>query len=329
MKRGNILEIKPGLFGLKPPNNIVVFLDRITKKKEIFFQIYTLQGIKEIKRNQLNKKSFPDAKIDIPKGLPDKKLNALIKPRLQDLINRLGKEETTSAKGRDDKSSISETIPAPNDEHQLWRFVLKEFQDATENGVSPYDIAMKWYRERPSSKQVESVDEILNDSKPTGFGYFEFENKQFIPITSEDYDNIKENIKEVEKIRNRLVEKEEYEDAEGFTQVKYIPVGLKYATFSDQDMEVVKKIQAWMSELIYTKTLTKPALGGTSTHTIDKFALPQFLRYLAEDWTETRDLFQPDSAMVEFLLRTNYLEESESLILIFLGILMKIYKKLL
>lgn len=311
MKRGNIIEIKPGLFGLKPPNNIAVFLDRITRKKEIFFQIYTLQGKKEIKRNQLNKKTFPDAKINLPKGLPDKKLDSLIKPRLQDIINKLENKEKRVTTGRKDVT-VSETIPAPNDEHQLWRFVLKEIDNSIA-GVSPYDIATVWYRERADSKQVESIEEILSESKTSGFGYFQFSDKQYFPITSDDYDLIKENIKNIERIRRRLVETEEYEDEEGFKQIRYIPVGVKYATFSDEDLKILEQMQKWMSELIHTKAISKPALGGTDIHTIDKFSLPQFLRYLAEDWTETRDLFAPDSAMVEFLLRTDYLEEGKAL----------------
>jgi exoribonuclease R len=292
---------------------LAIFLDRITRKKEVFFSVYTIKGKKEIRRNQVAKKSFPDAKIDIPKGLPDKKLDSILKPRLQDFINNLGKKTGKTVYQRKKDTKSSETVLPPTDEHQLWRFVLKEFSDSFETGLSVNEIAEKWFRESPSAKQVQAIDEVLHESKSQGYGYFRYtDQKKFIPLSTSEYDSIKNNIKDIEKIRNRLVEKEEFEDDEGYIQVRYIPVGLKYATFSESDMEIVKQIQNWMAELIQTKTI-KVGLGGTFIHTIDKFSLPQFLRFLAEDWTETRDLFQPDSAMVEFLLRTDYLEEDQAL----------------
>ena len=221
----------------------------------------------------------------------------------------MGKKEATKTYvQRDDQS---ETIYPPNDENQLWRFVTKEFIEPK----SAFDIAWKWFREEPTSKQLQSVEDILDKAKPSGIGYFEYDSngKVFKALSSEEYNAIKEEIKEVERIRARMVEKEEYEDEDGYLQYRYIPVGLKYCQFNDVDWKIVKKIQQWMTELIQTKTITYSALGGTTIHTIDKFSLPQFLRYLAQDWTETSELLQPDSAMEEFLLRTDYISESDSL----------------
>lgn len=308
LKRGNVIEFKPGLFGIQPPENIGIILKRLTRKKEVFIEVYTTKGVKELRQNQLTKKSFPD-KMDIPFSLPPNKLHSLLQPKLQDLINQVGKKVTTSSSvQRDDQS---ETIYPPNDENQLWRFVTKEFSDPQ----TAFDIAWKWFREEPTSKQLQSIEDILDRSKPSGIGYFEFDanSKLFKPLSTEEYNSIKDEIKEVERIRARMVEKEEYEDEDGYLQYRYIPVGLKYCSFNDVDWKVVKKMQQWMAELIQIKTIRQSALGGTTIHTIDKFSLPQFLRYLAQDWTETSELLQPDSAMVEFLLRTDYISESDSL----------------
>ena len=144
-----------------------IYLDRITRKKEIFFSIYTIKGKKEIKRNQVNKKSFPDAKFNLPKNLPDKKLDSLLKPRLQDFINNLGKKDRSVYQQKQDEKEF-ERIAPPTDEHQLWRFIIKEFADVFETGVNANQIAEKWYREFPSSKQVESIDEIIAGSKSQG-----------------------------------------------------------------------------------------------------------------------------------------------------------------
>ena len=308
MKRGNVIEFKPGLFGIQPPENVGIFLQRLTRKKEVFIETYTIKGIREFRLNQLTKRIFPDT-MDIPFSLPANKLHSLLQPKLQDLINQIGKKEKlTSPSPKDDSS---ETIYPPSDENHLWRFVIKEFSAP----CSPFDIAWKWYREEPTTKQVQSIEDILEKAKPPGIGYFEYDNKSklFIAITENDYINIKEDQRQLERIRARMVEKEEYEDEDGFIQVRYIPVGLKYAQFNEQDWNFIKKMQNWMIELIQTKTIKIPALGMSSIHTIDKFSLPQFLRYLAQDWTETSELLQPDSAMVEFLLRTDFISESDSL----------------
>ena len=308
MKRGNVIEFKPGLFGIQPPENLGIILQRITRKKEVFIEVYTTKGTKELRQNQLTKKSFPD-KLEIPFSLPTNKLHSLLQPKLQDLINQVGKKSSiTSFLQKDDQS---ETIFPPTDENHLWSFVTKEFNEPQ----TAYNVAWKWFREEPTSKQLQSVEEILDKSKPGGIGYFEFDanNKLFSPLTVDEYNLIKIEIKELERIRARMVEKEEYEDEDGYLQIRYIPVGLKYCQFNEEDWKIVKKMQNWMTELIQIKNIRQSALGGTSIHTIDKFSLPQFLRYLAQDWTETSELLQPDSAMVEFLLRTDYISESDSL----------------
>ena len=308
LKRGNVIEFRPGLFGIQPPENIGIILQRITRKKEVYVETFTTKGVKELRLNQLTKRSFPD-KMDIPFSLPSNKIHSLLQPKLQDLINQVGKKSSSVINKQ--KYDSSETIYPPNDENHLWRFVSKEFSESQ----SVFDIARKWFREEPTTKQLQSIEEILEKSKPHGLGYFEFDanSKLFTALSNDEYTSIKDEIKELERIRARMVEKEEYEDEDGNIQVRYIPVGLKYCGFNDDDWEIVKRMQLWMSELIQTKTIRTSALGNTTIHTIDKFSLPQFLRYLAQDWTGTSELLQPDSAMVEFLLQTNYISESDSL----------------
>ena len=80
LKRGNVIEFKPGLFGIQPPENIGIILQRLTRKKEVFIEVYTAKGVKELKQNQLTKKSFPD-KLDIPFSLPSNKLHSLLQPK--------------------------------------------------------------------------------------------------------------------------------------------------------------------------------------------------------------------------------------------------------
>ena len=308
MKRGNVIEFRPGLFGIQPPENIAIVLQRLTRKKEIYIEAFTIKGVQQLRPNQLTKKSFPD-KMDIPFSLPANKVSSLLKPKLQDIISQVGKQDSKPTSGQ--KNDFADTIYPPSDENQLWRFVSKEFTEPQ----TVFSIATKWFREEASTKQIQSIEEIIEKSKSGGIGYFEYENssRTYSALSEDQYNQIKEDIKQVERIRARMVEKEEYEDEDGYTQVRYIPVGLKYCMFNDFDWEIVKKMQGWMAELIQTKTIKEPALGKTSVHTIDKFSLPQFLRYLAQDWTETSELLQPDSAMVEFLLRTDYISESDSL----------------
>lgn len=313
MKRGNLVEFKPGLFGLQPPDNLGIFLDRTTRKKIVYVTVFTLKGVRELKAAQLQKRKFKYS-IDIPKSLSGPKLDTLLRPRLQDLINKHGTKEKQATLVASQGDEEEETILPPNDEHELWRYILKE--PAT---LTLAEMAERWFREDPSVKQMNLIEELVEVSKAPGVGYFEVDStgRHYTPITEEEYSAAREDIKKLERLRERLVEveEEEEEDEDGFVHVitHYIPVGLEYATLSEEDWELVRRVQAWMADLVENRTVNKPALGGTHIHTVDKFSLPQFLRFLAEDWTETRELLQPDSAMVEFLLRTNHYSESEAL----------------
>ena len=65
MKRGNVIEFKPGLFGIQPPENIGIFLQRLTRKKDVFIEAYTVKGINEFRLYQLTMRSFGDC-MDFP-----------------------------------------------------------------------------------------------------------------------------------------------------------------------------------------------------------------------------------------------------------------------
>ncbi|MHA2365957.1 MAG: RNB domain-containing ribonuclease, partial [Candidatus Hodarchaeales archaeon] len=311
MKRGNLVEFKP-MFGIQSPENLGIFLERITKKKVVHIQVYTLKGVREFKAAHLTKRKF-DYKMDISRSLAGKKMDSLLRPVLQDLIKKHGQKQ--SAKGltnRKKSKDLVEKIQPPSTEHELWRLIVKDLCD-----VTIADMTERWFGEKdPSIKQLDVIEDLLENSKQNGVGYFDYispKEKLFRPLEPSKYDEIRGEIQQLERLRGRLVEIEEYEDEEGYIQTKLIPVGLKYATLSEEDWLVVNKIQLWMADLVTHKKITKEGLAGTTIHTIDKFTLSQYLRFLAEDWTESRDLLQPASAMVEFLLRTEHWSESEAL----------------
>ncbi|MHA2296421.1 MAG: RNB domain-containing ribonuclease [Candidatus Hodarchaeales archaeon] len=313
MKQGELIEFRAGLFGIQPPQNMAIILKRYTKKKVVFLEILTVKGIREIKAKQMTKRAL-NQRIDLvgAKKLKSKQLKADLMPRLEDWITRFSKDSSTSPRARVKEREKEKTRSSPDSHRELWETICKNPRP-----VDSRTLAEEWYGMAPSPTQVSTVAEILKDIKP-GTGYFKQVTKEddlWEPLTMETYDQIKEDIRALERLRRRLVEVEDYEDEEGYMQQRNIPVEIKYA-LQEEDKEIFKLVQQWMDRAVEHQSLLtakEGMLGGTHVSEIDSFSLYQYLRFLAEDWTETRQLLQAASAMVEFLLRTDYWGETEAL----------------
>ncbi|MFW9995748.1 MAG: RNB domain-containing ribonuclease [Candidatus Odinarchaeota archaeon] len=314
MKQGELIEFRAGLFGIQPPENLAILLKRHTRKKVVFLEILTIKGSREIKAKQLTRRVL-NKSIDLTGAgsLNNKQLQAELMPRLKDWIKQLAKESSLDSRARL-KEEIKEEKSRgdPGSQRELWETICKNPKP-----FDSYTLAEEWYGEVPSPTQVSAISGILKEIK-TGTGYFrivEGEEDVWKPLTMEEYDRIKTCIKDLERLRRRLVEVEDYEDEEGYIQQRNIPVEIKYA-LQEEDKEIFQRVQKWMARAVEHQVLTtakEGMLGETYVSEIDSFSLYQYLRFLAEDWTETRQLLQAASAMTEFLLRTDYWPETVAL----------------
>jgi exoribonuclease R len=321
MKPGNLIEFTSGLFGIQPPENLGFVIERSTKKKVVFLKILTTKGIKEVRAHQITKRKL-NLNVNLNRSLKFKELENELLPRLKDSIKRFGSPNTISKKRSTtivQKINDTDDREQPSTEQDFWMQITKYMENQKlfyDNSFSIQQLASIWFKvESPSFDQYNSIEELIKNSYSPGVGYFDLKEKnKWNPLHPNDYPKILDDIKSLEKLRNKLVETEDYEDEEGYTQTRHIPVGVKYAGLTSEEEELLKNVQTWMGDLIQHGRLGYgTGLGKTRVHQIDKFALSQYLRFLAEDWTETRNLLQPASAMTEFLFRTNFWSETEAL----------------
>ena len=321
MKPGNLIEFTSGLFGIQPPENMAFVVNRSTRKKIVYFKVLTTKGIREIRAHQITKRKF-NLNVEISRSLSAKEIEKKLLPRLKDSINRFGSTPfKIVSKTRRDPISVTESKDKdhPSSEHDFWIKIVKYIRNQISNFEETFTqqkLSSIWYEnDPPSFDQYTAIEDLLKESFSPGVGYFDVINKdKWITLHPDDYSKILNEIKALERLREKLVETEDYEDEEGYTQTRHIPVGIKYAGLSPEEFELLNNIQIWMSDLVQHGRLGKGiGLGGTRIHQLDKFALSQYLRFMAEDWTETRNLLQPASAMTEFLFRTDFWTESEAL----------------
>ena len=74
---------------------------------------------------------------------------------------------------------------------------------------------------------------------------------------------------------------------------------------SDEDKEILRKMQEWMASFVVHDQWSQVGLAGTRTHTIDNFSLGRFLKWFVEDWTQMRGTTIANM-FTAFLLGTGY-----------------------
>ena len=318
-----LIEFDAGLFGIQSPENLGFILDRITRKKVVFFSILTTKGIKEIKSSQITKRKF-NFSVEIPNFMKNKEIEKELSPRLKDCIQRFSSGKQISIQSSKEPSSKFEdesTKILPPNEHDLWLRVnqyIKTHNLPLNTPFTIHEIAKIWFDvETVNNEQYTVIDDIVKNSLEKGVGYFdvvEYNPYKWAILSSVEYSSIIEEIRGLNRLREKLVEVEEFEDEEGLKQIRYIPVGIKYAGLTDVEQELFSRVQKWMAQFIQNNTLGNlSGLGNTKVHKIDKFSLGLYLRYLAEDWTGSKDILQYSSSMTEFLFKTDFWSESEAL----------------
>jgi exoribonuclease R len=307
--KGELIEFKPGTFGIQAPNNIGIFVQSRKTKKGVIVTIYTIRGQQETKSQNILKKSFGEF-VQLQNNMlpPDKEL----KVRLEGWIKQLSQMDA-------EEKTIAERMGELT-ERSLWEKTV----DLLSQG-SPLDFAKKWYDvEEVSRNRLKKIEDLLQAGKSPGVGYFELVSTRpqvWKPITREEKKKVGAEISRLGTIRNKMFEflevpilDEEGEETEE-TETIRSPVAFEELDFTIEENELFGKLQDLMAYYVEINTWPAFGLGDTNTHTLDGFSVFTFLSHLAEDWVNEGRTSRSDS-FTKLLLRTKYWGDDQALVVI-------------
>ena len=286
MKPGDLVEFKAGLFGVKPPMNLGIYLERVKKKGAFFVVLHTVRGRQEVKADNVTSRKL-SARLS-----PDELEGGGLDQRLKQLIEEVTKGKVTTEK----------TAEGAND-RDLWQ-KCKDLEGAP---TSPEDLAALFFDSKtPSRSQAGEIRRILESCREPGIGYFEREygrEEKWRPLTRAQHSSFHMEADGVKRLRNKLVLVLEVEDEEtGFLRTVYKGVPVAEANLEEVDRQRLAFVAEAMKDFVlHDKFRGTHTLGVSGRHTLDGFALFPFLKFLALDWTGTERV-SVSSAFVEFLV---------------------------
>ncbi|HUR69749.1 MAG TPA: RNB domain-containing ribonuclease, partial [Candidatus Thermoplasmatota archaeon] len=290
MKPGDLVEFKAGLFGIQPPHNLGIYLDRVKRKGAFFVVLHTVKGKQEIKNDNITSRK-------LSARLPPDELAGDLAPRLKQLIAQVSggkiKEEAT-AEGATDRD--------------LWQ----RAKDLEGEPVSPDRLAELLFETKtPSRSQVGEVRKILESCREPGVGYFEREPGRvelWRPMTRAEHSSFHKEKDCLQRLRNKLVLVLEVEDEEtGYLRTVYKGVPVSEAKMDEVDVARLGFVAGAMKDFVLHDRFTGLfTLGESRKHTLDGFALFPYLKFLGLDWTGSERV-SISSTFVEFLVDVDLL----------------------
>lgn len=286
MKPGDLVEFKAGLFGLKPPQNLGIYLERVRRKGGYFLVLHTVRGKQEVKNENVTSRRLT---ARVP---PDELDSGDLAQRLKQLI-----EEVSKGKVKDEARAAEGVT-----DRDLWQSV----KDAEGRALTPDEMAASFFATKtPSRSQVGEVKRILESAREPGVGYFEREpgrEEKWRPITRQEHVGFHREKDGLQKLRNKLVLVEEVEDEEGYLRTVYRGVPLAEANLDEDDRQRLSLVAEAMKDFVlHDRFRGTTLLGGSGKHTLDGFSLFPFLKFLALDWTGVERV-SVSGAFVEFLV---------------------------
>ena len=300
VKPGDLVEFKAGLFGLKPPQNLGIYLERVRRKGAYFVVLHTMRGRQEVKNDNVTSRRLT---ARVP---PDELEAGDLSQRLKSLI-----EEVTKGKVKDE-ARAGEGVT----DRDLWQAV----KDAEGRPLTPDEMAEAFFATKtPSRSQVGEVKRILESAREPGVGYFEREpgrEERWRPITRAEHVGFHREKDGLQKLRNKLVLVEEVEDEEGYLRTAYRGIPLADAGLDDEDRRRLGVVAEAMKDFVlHDRFRGTTLLGGSGKHTLDGFSLFPFLKFLALDWTGVERV-SISGAFVEFLVDVGQLGVDEAVDLV-------------
>ena len=291
MKPGDLVEFKAGLFGVQPPNNLGIYLERVKRKGAFFVVLHTLRGRQEVKADNVTSRKL-QARLS-----PDELEKGDLAPRLKQLI-----EEVTKGKVKDEARAEGAT------DRDLWQKV----KDAEGAPQTPDALAEAFFATKtPSRPQVGEIKKILESAREPGVGYFERvpgREELWRPMTRAEHSSFHKEKDGLARLRNKLVLVEEVEDEEtGYLRTVYKGIPLGEAGLDDEDRARLAFVAEAMKDFVLHDSFTgRATLGASGKHTLDGFALFPWLKFLALDWTGSERV-SISSTFVEFLVDVDHI----------------------
>ena len=300
VKPGDLVEFKAGLFGVKPPQNLGIYLERVRRKGAYFLVLHTVRGKQEVKNENVTSRRL-SARVP-----PDELESGDLSQRLKQLI-----EEVTKGKVKDE-ARAGEGVT----DRDLWQAV----KDAEGAPLTPDEMAASFFATKtPSRSQVGEVKRILESAREPGVGYFEREpgrEEKWRPLTRAQHVGFHREKDGLQKLRNKLVLVEEVEDEEGYLRTVYRGIPLAEAGLDDEDRQRLALVAEAMRDFVlHDRFRGVVTLGGSGKHTLDGFSLFPFLKFLALDWTGVERV-STSGAFVEFLVDVGHLGVDEAVDLV-------------
>ncbi len=302
MKPGDLVEFKAGLFGIKPPQNLAIWIERVKRKGNFFVVLHTVKGRQEVKPDSLSKRKL-QARIDLP--LPESELAERLKILIREVSEGKVEDQRTAAAKKGELG-----------ERELW---LKTHK--LEGPLTVAQMAEAFFDEFPAKKSsIEAVKSLMETTAQRGVGYFDRAEgrDRWQPIHHEEYGRAVRDIEGLNGLRKKLVRVEEEEDEEtGDIRSFYVGVPLDDAGLDDVDRaRLGNVVSAAMQEFVlHDRYLGGVGLGDTHIHAIDGFHLFTYLKWLALDWTGARGT-SLSSAFVEFMVSTGLVPVDEAIRLV-------------
>ncbi len=298
MKPGDLVEFKAGLFGVAPPKNLAIYVERVRRKGNFFVVLFTVKGRQEVKPENVTGRKFGGVRLEPPFE------DQLLRDRLDQFVKEFAS---------DGKKEKRELAPGEMNDRVLWNKVW----DA--GAQSPEDMAARFFRETPPKRsQVEQVRNALAACARPGVGYFDRlpgRGELWQPLTLDEYKRVLREIEGLNKLRKKLVKVVEEEDPDtGWIETRYVGVRAPDASLDDEDRERLRLVERAMASFVHHDRDTGDVgLAGTRVHTIDGFNFFGWLRWLALDWTAaTRASLS--SAFVSFLMENGVWSIPEAIV---------------
>jgi exoribonuclease R len=306
VKKGDLVEFKPGLFGVEIPKNYGIFLRSYKKKssKVRIIELFTLKGKQETKQSNLFKKTFGES------------------IQLQGSTLPQGKELTKQVNAKAAKLDKLDKTMGELNERELWKKLVNAKLFDLDKSYSVQELAFVWYGieiEELSKNRIKKVRDCLGSSRVYGQGYFDTVTGNpslWTPITKDQQSAIGKDISHLGSIRNKMFEIIEVpvEDADDPEETEMIraPIAWNKIAFTEDDTTLFEKILQLMAHFVEYDSWPATGMGGTHIFALDGFSLRSFTSYLAEDWVnEGRSSFA--DTFVKLLIRVGFWDDTEAL----------------
>jgi hypothetical protein len=283
VKPGEVVEFKAGLFGIQPPANLAILLDRYRQKGVPWVRVVTVEGRKELKQEHLSRRIFKQ------RYAGDLRNEAEVVARLRHLISLHGGGQLLE-EAEDDLGRLEEA---------LWEATCDDARAYTEG-----DLAKSHYGPDASPQQRKDTSAALARCRRRGTGRFENAGRGDVwrPWSRQQASAMRSAWQDLQRLRQRMVLVEETEEGRTFARQE-----IDAQTRSDE-AATLAWVKAAMVQFIEHDGVPQndepiAGIGGLGAVQVFGMDLHLALGRLAMDWIHSGHT-TTSSDYVHFLLET-------------------------